>query len=122
MGTRDGSIMATIITIHMPMKAADAPSHVCPGILIHAMDMVQSPGIGMPPDMEVHQKIVAPAVAMKRKALVPRNARLPVSVLVLVVITDPLLCELQTVLVASFGNQVEEVIGAVQHVDPPRVG
>jgi hypothetical protein len=47
--------MATIMTIHIPMKAAAAPGQVCPGILIHAMDMVQPPGIGMPPDMDAHQ-------------------------------------------------------------------
>jgi hypothetical protein len=104
MGTRDGSIMATIITIHIPMKAAAAPGQVCPGILIHAMDMVQSPGIDMPPDMDAHQEIVTQVLATKRRALVPRSARLPASILVLVVVTDPLLRELQTVLVPSLRN------------------
>jgi hypothetical protein len=55
MGTRDGIIMATIITTHIPMNAAAAPSQDCPGILIQAMDMVQPPGMGMPPDMDAHQ-------------------------------------------------------------------
>ncbi len=104
MGTRDGSIMATIITIHMPMKAVAAPSHVCPGILIHAIDMVQPPGMGMPPDMDAHQETVAPPLAMKRTALVARNVWFRVSILVLVVITDPRLCELQTALVPSLRN------------------
>src|SRR3970040_794378 len=32
MGTNDGSIIATIITTHMPRNDAAAPGHVCPGI------------------------------------------------------------------------------------------
>jgi hypothetical protein len=34
--------------------------HVCPGIRIHAIDMVQPPGIGISPsaDMDAHQTIV----------------------------------------------------------------
>src|ERR1035437_2673117 len=31
MGTKDGTIIATIITTHMPTKDAAAPDHVCPG-------------------------------------------------------------------------------------------
>jgi hypothetical protein len=48
-GTSDGSIIATIITIHMPSNEAAAPAHVCPGIRIHAIDIVQPPGISIPP-------------------------------------------------------------------------
>jgi len=40
MGTRDGSIIATIITTHMPRNDAAARGHVCPGIRIHAIDIV----------------------------------------------------------------------------------
>ncbi|MBZ5499744.1 MAG: hypothetical protein LAP85_25375 [Acidobacteriia bacterium] len=47
--------MAAIITTHIPMNEAAASSQVCPGILIHAIDMVQPPGIAMPPDMDPHQ-------------------------------------------------------------------
>ena len=47
--------MATIITIHIAMNAAAAPSHVCPGIRIHAMDIVQPPGICIPPRIEPHR-------------------------------------------------------------------
>ena len=49
--------MATIITIHIAAKDAAAAGHVCPGIRIHAIDIVQPPGIGIPPiaDMEAHQ-------------------------------------------------------------------
>src|SRR6266446_2380488 len=46
MGTRDGSIIATIITTHMPRNDAAAPGHVCPPIRIHATDIDQPPGIG----------------------------------------------------------------------------
>src|SRR5262250_2614196 len=69
--------MATIITIHMPRNDAAAPGHVCPGIRIHAIDMVQPPGIGISPvgDMEAHQTIVTVALAAKRSAVTPRSAR-----------------------------------------------
>lgn len=52
MGTNDGSIMASIINVHMAMNEAAAPAQVCPGIFIQVMDMVQPPGMGMPPDMD----------------------------------------------------------------------
>src|SRR5713226_5825631 len=76
MGTRDGSIIATIITIHMPRNDAAAPGHVCPGIRIHAIDMVQPPGIGIPPiaDMDSHQAIVSAALAAKSSAETPKKA------------------------------------------------
>src|SRR5437879_5827925 len=126
MGTRHGSIMATIITTHVTMNEAAAPTQVCPGILIHAIDLVQPPGIAMPPDMETHPWIVPAALATNRSALVPRNALSPArpgsSVRVSIVMPDPGLRELQTVLVSPFGNQVEVVIGAVQHVDPAGIG
>jgi hypothetical protein len=44
---QDGSIIATIITTHMPRNDAAAPGHACPGIRIHAIDIVQPPGIGI---------------------------------------------------------------------------
>src|SRR5258707_7810924 len=77
MGTRDGSIMATIITTHMPRNDAAAPGHVCPGIRIQAIDIVQPPGIGISPiaDMEAHQAIVTAALAANRTAETPKNAR-----------------------------------------------
>ena len=73
MPVNDGSIIATIITSHIPMKEAVAPSHVCVGILIHAIDMVQPPGIAMPPAIEPHHQVVAPALAMNNSALVARR-------------------------------------------------
>src|SRR5260370_23477226 len=77
MGTKDGSIIATIITTHMPRNDAAAPGQVCVGIRIHAIDIVQPPGIGIPPiaDMDVHQVIVAAALAAKSSAETPKKAR-----------------------------------------------
>ena len=53
-----------------------APGHVCPGIRIHAIDIVQPPAIGMPPiaDMEVHQTIVSVVLPANSNAETPANA------------------------------------------------
>src|ERR1700688_2962642 len=76
MGTRDGSIIATIITTHMPRNDAAAPGHVCPCIRIHAIDIVQPPSIGISPiaDMDAHQTIVTAALAAKSSAETPKKA------------------------------------------------
>src|SRR6266545_2924301 len=77
MGTKDGSIIATIITTHMPRNDAAAPGHVCPGIRIQAIDIVQPPGIGISPiaDMDAHQTIVTAALEAKSSAETPKKAR-----------------------------------------------
>ncbi len=77
MGSNDGIIMATIIATHMPRKDVTATGHVCPGILIHAMDIVKPPGIVIPPiaDMEPHHTIVTVALAKKRSAETAKNER-----------------------------------------------
>jgi hypothetical protein len=77
MGTSDGSIIAAIITTHMPRNAVAASGHVCQGIRIHAIDIVQPPGIGIPPiaDMDAHQTIVTAALAAKSSAETPKKAR-----------------------------------------------
>jgi hypothetical protein len=64
---RDGTIIATIMTVHMPTKDAVAANHDCPGISIHMCDIVQPPGISIPPmaDMEAHVAIVIAALATK---------------------------------------------------------
>jgi hypothetical protein len=76
MGTSDGSIIAIIITTHMPTNDVAAPGHVCPGIRIHAIDIVQPPGIGISPiaDMEAHQTMVTAALTAKTSAETPKNA------------------------------------------------
>ena len=77
MGTRDGSIIATIITTHMPRNDAAAPGHVCPALRIHAIDIVQPPGIGISPiaDMDRHQTIVIAALAAKSSADRPSSRK-----------------------------------------------
>ena len=54
---------------------AAAPGHVCPGIRIHAIDIVQPPGIGISPipDMDVHERIVSVALATKSGAETPKK-------------------------------------------------
>jgi hypothetical protein len=54
-----------------------APSHVCRGIRIHAIDIDPPPGIGISPiaDMDVHQAIVAPVLPVKSRARTAKNAR-----------------------------------------------
>jgi hypothetical protein len=44
----------------MRTKETVAPAHVCPGIRIHAIDIVQPPGIGISPvaDIALHQTVV----------------------------------------------------------------
>src|SRR2546422_7826696 len=61
----------------MPRNDAAAPDHVCPGIRIHAIDIVQPPGIGISPiaDMDARQTIVTAAQAAKSSAETPKKAR-----------------------------------------------
>jgi len=61
----------------MPRNDAAAPDHVCPGIRIHATDIVQPPGIGIPliADIDAHQIIVTAALAAKSSAETPKKAR-----------------------------------------------
>jgi hypothetical protein len=69
--------MATIIPSHIPRNEAAVAGQVVPGIRIHAMDIFQPPGIGIPPiaDMELHQTMVVPQLAAKRRPAAPRNTR-----------------------------------------------
>jgi hypothetical protein len=64
------------MTTHMPRNDTAAPGHVWPGIRIHAIDMVQPPGIGIPPirDMDAHQAIVTAVLAAKSSAETLNNA------------------------------------------------
>jgi hypothetical protein len=61
----------------MPRNDAAMPGHVCPGICIHVIDIVQPPGIGIPPiaDMDAHQTIVTAALTAKSSADTPKKAR-----------------------------------------------
>jgi hypothetical protein len=62
----------------MPMNDAAAPGHVCPGIRIHAADIVQPPGIGISPiaDIDAHQTTVTAAAAAKSSAEMPKKGSL----------------------------------------------
>ena len=68
--------MATIITIHMPMKETAVPGQVSPGIRIHAIDIFQPPGIVIAPiaDIDPDQAAVRVALAAKSSAEVPKKA------------------------------------------------
>src|SRR5439155_8295485 len=67
----------------MQRNEAAAPGHVCPGIRIHAIDIVQPPGIGISPDMDMdmdmdmdaHQTTVPAALTAKSSARTPTKAR-----------------------------------------------
>jgi hypothetical protein len=54
-----------------------ALAHVCPGIRIQAIDIVQPPGIGIPSiaDMDSHHTMVAAAHGAKSNAEMPKKAR-----------------------------------------------
>jgi hypothetical protein len=72
----DGSIIAIIIATHMPSDDAAAPAHVCSGIRIQAIDIVQPPGIGIPPiaAMGAHQTIVIVVLAANSSEETARTA------------------------------------------------
>ena len=76
-GNTAGNIIAIIMTIHMPRKVPAAPAQVWPGMRIHAIDMVQPPGISMPgiADMEPHQATVTAALPRNSSAVTPKKAR-----------------------------------------------
>ena len=61
----------------MPRNDAATPGHVCPGIRIHIIGIVQPPGIRIPPiaDIDAHQMIVTAALAANSSAERPRKAR-----------------------------------------------
>src|SRR5471032_2167440 len=117
MGARDGSIIATIIATHMPMNDAAALGHVCPHIRIHAIDIVQPPGIGISPiaDMDAHQTTVTVALAAKISPETPQNARS--ALLVLIVAAPP-----GTRLVAPSGCAVEPLVHAPDAVHSAPIG
>jgi len=60
----------------MPTNDTAAPPHVCPGIRIHAIDIVQPFGMGISPvvDMDAHQSVVSVALAVKSSAEPPKKA------------------------------------------------
>jgi hypothetical protein len=64
------------MTTHIARNEAAAPSQVCPGIRIQAIDIIQPPGMGIPPraDMDAHQTAVTVVQAAKSNVDTPRKA------------------------------------------------
>jgi hypothetical protein len=58
----------------MPRNEVAAPSHVCPGIRIQGIDIVQPPGIDISliADMDADQTIVTEALAAKSSTETPK--------------------------------------------------
>jgi len=77
MGTREGNIIVTIIATHMPRNDIAAADQACPGMRIHVIDIVQPPGMGIPPrpDIDSHHRIVTAVPAAKSSAEPPRKVR-----------------------------------------------
>jgi hypothetical protein len=72
----------------MPRKETAAPNHVCPGIGIHVIDIVQPPGMDIPPAisaMDEHQRTVPAALMAKSNAETPKKARSEAARIALVV-------------------------------------
>jgi hypothetical protein len=59
------------------MKEAAAPAHVCPAIGLHAIDIVQPPGISISPvaDIEVHQMVVTTVQMTESIVTMPTKVR-----------------------------------------------
>ena len=69
--------MDTIIATHMTRKDAAAFVQVCPGIRIHAIDIVHPPGIAISPidDMETDKAIVSATLAANITAATAKKTR-----------------------------------------------
>jgi len=61
----------------MPRNDAAASDHACPGIRIHIIDIVQSPGMDISPicDIDPDHRIVTAVPAANSNAELPRKAR-----------------------------------------------
>src|SRR5262245_35282715 len=100
----------------MPRNDAAAPSHVCPGRRIQAMDIVHPPGIGISgiAAIAAHQMIVPAVLAANSSADAAQKRER--SALVVFVMTAPP----QSLLVASQRRAVEPLVHAPQSVQPAR--
>src|SRR5258707_9988502 len=60
----------------MPRNDAAAPGQLCPGSRIHAIDIIQPPGIVIPPivDRDTPQTMVPAVLAANSSPETPRNA------------------------------------------------
>src|SRR5689334_10805328 len=114
----------------MRRNDAAAPVQVLPGIRIHAIDMVQPPGMGISPidDMDAHQATVAAALAANNSAATPKKVRWEARSDVIYIISRGSALAVLVVpappnagLVASFGSAVEPLVHAPEAVQPARV-
>jgi hypothetical protein len=73
------------------MNDAATPGHVCPGIRIHAIDIVQPPGIGIPPiaDIDTHENVVSAALTTNNSAEAPTTTASSLALTVLIVTPPP---------------------------------
>src|SRR5256712_3771369 len=112
----------------MPRNDAAAAGHVCSGIRIHIIDIVQPPGIAISPiaDMDTHQTVVNTALAAKSSAETAKKAwwdarsgvmRCRSALVVLVVAAPP-----EARLVAPLGCAVEPLVHAPEAVHSARIG
>src|SRR4051812_19881435 len=95
---------------------------------IHAIDIVQPPGIAIPPipDMDAHQATVAAALAAKSSAETPRNIpsedrpcpTATSSALVVLIVPPPP----DVRLVAPLGRAVQPLVHPPEAVQPARIG
>src|SRR6185436_7731821 len=119
--------IAIIITLHMPMNVAAAPAQDCPGMRIHAIDIVQPPGMSIPgiADMDAHHDIVSAALPRNSSAAVTKKRRVSattrttasaLAVLVIALPPDSLL------LVAAERRAIQPLVHAPQAVESARVG
>jgi hypothetical protein len=62
---------------HIPRNDAVAQGHVCPGIRIHSIDIVQPPGMGISliADIDVHRRTAAAVLTVKSRARTAKKAR-----------------------------------------------
>jgi hypothetical protein len=71
----DGSIIAAIITIHIPINPAAALSQLCPVIPVQTIDELDPLAIDIPPDRLLDQITVPTALTANRSALIAKNTR-----------------------------------------------
>src|SRR5580658_2110636 len=72
-GTRDGSIIATVIASHMPRNDAAARGQISPEVGTGRIGMVSPGAISCIVEIEPHQWIVATVLSAKTKAQTPKK-------------------------------------------------
>src|SRR5579864_5196159 len=125
MGVNDGIIIATIMTSHMPRNDAAAPNHVCPGIRIHAIGIVQPPGIGMPAvaDIDEHRTIVIATLIANTSAETRKKARWGGrSALAVFIMESEPSHRAIPLLIATLWGSIEDCVIAHQKFSTARIG